>query len=165
MGQEFWWQLKLPVPVSSVKIWKFYKSKDQWKYVLYARRKYSFCHNEVYKGIKYHTKSVLTFIDVWFHTLWVKTDSTYFYSSFTTPRFKVSSFILVPASPEVLRDWAGRFLSYFPRVLSTSSCKNFNNGISLPWILQNNLQAVTAVPFINQEEKGHHHFLERIRTQ
>ena len=79
MGWEFRWQLKLPVAVSTVKILKFHKSKDQLKYVLYARRKYLFCDNEVYvlyarrkylfcdnevyKVIKQHTKSVLTFID------------------------------------------------------------------------------------------------------
>ena len=63
MGWEFRWQLKLPVAVSTVKILKFRKSKDQLKYVLYARRKYLFCDNEVYKVIKQHTKSVLTFID------------------------------------------------------------------------------------------------------
>ena len=52
MGREFGWQPKLSVTVSWAKIWKFHKNKDQWKYVLYARLKYLFCHNEVYKGIK-----------------------------------------------------------------------------------------------------------------
>ena len=51
MSREFWGQLKLQVTVSGVKTWKFHKSKDQWKYALYARHKYSFCHNEVYTGI------------------------------------------------------------------------------------------------------------------
>ena len=44
-GREFWWQIKLPVAVIGVKIWELHKSKDQ--YVLYARRKYLFCHSEV----------------------------------------------------------------------------------------------------------------------
>ena len=52
MGREFGPQPKLSVIVSWVKIWKFHKNKDQWKYVLYARLKYLFCHNEVYKSIK-----------------------------------------------------------------------------------------------------------------
>ena len=58
----------------------------------------------------------------------------YLDESFTTTWFKVSSFILVPGIPEVLSDCAGRFLSYFPRLSSTSSQKNFNNGTLFPWI-------------------------------
>ena len=69
----------------------------------------------------------------------------HFDSPFTTTWFKVSSFILVPAIPEVLRDCAGRFLPYFPRISSTSSRKSFNNGILFRWILQNILQEVTTV--------------------
>ena len=34
----------------------------------------------------------------------------------------------------MLSDCAGRFLSYFPRLSSTSSRKNFNNGTLFPWI-------------------------------
>ena len=52
MDREFGWQLKLPVAVWGFKNWEFHKSKDQWKYVLYVRKKYLSCHNEVYKGIK-----------------------------------------------------------------------------------------------------------------
>ena len=117
---------------------------------------------------------------VWFHTFWVQTElhfshlkivllphwhRQYFDSPFTTTWFKVSSFILVPAIPEVLGDFTVWFLPYFPRVSITSSRKNFNNGILFPWILHNNLQAVTAVAFIIQAKKGHHHFLERICTR
>ena len=34
----------------------------------------------------------------------------------------------------MLSNCAGRFLSYFPRLSSTSSRKNFNNGTLFPWI-------------------------------
>ena len=106
---------------------------------------------------------------VWFHTFWVQTNVTFFafengpsftlltftifYSPFTTTWFKLSRFILVPAIPEVLRDCAGRFLPYFPRISSASSHENFNNEILFPWILQNNLQAVIDVAFIDQSKK------------
>ena len=118
---------------------------------------------------------------VWFHTFWVQTDVKYFAfqngpssTLFTSAIFwftfhnhmnKVSSFILVPAIREVLRDCVGRFLPYFSRVSSTSSRKNFNNGILFPWILRNNLRAVTTVVFIDRAKKGHHPFLEQIRTR
>ena len=69
----------------------------------------------------------------------------HFDSPFTTTWFKVSSFILVPAIPEVLRDCAGRFLPYFARISSTSSRKNFNKGILFRLILQNILQEITTV--------------------
>ena len=52
MGREFGRQLKLPVAVGGVEIWKFHKTKDQWKYVLYSICKYLFFHYEVYEGIK-----------------------------------------------------------------------------------------------------------------
>ena len=78
----------------------------------------------------------------------------YFDSPFTTTWFKVSSFILVPAMPEVLGDCAGQFLPYFPRVSSISSRKSFNNGMLFPWILRNNLQEFTAVTFTDQQTKA-----------
>ena len=82
---------------------------------------------------------------------------TIFDSTFTTTWFKLSSFILFSAIPEVLRDF-GRFLPYFTRVSTTSLHENCNNGILFPWILQDNPQAVTDVAFIDQSKKDNHHF-------
>ena len=160
MGREFVWQLKLPVAVSGVKFWNVYKSKNQWKFVLYARRKYSFWHNEVYKG----TKSVLTIIDgivlyilganwryiflIWkcsfFHTADI--DNILILLSQThDSRYQVFYLSLL-----FQRCWEIVLVGFCHNVPESQAHKNFNNGILFPWILWNNLQAVIAVPFIDQ---------------
>ena len=98
---------------------------------------------------------------VLFHTFWVQTDVTFFafengpsstlltltifWFTFHNHIIQGIKFYTCPCYSRGVERLCWLVLLYFLRVSSTSSCKNFNNGILFPWILQNNLQEVMAV--------------------
>ena len=136
--------------------WGLWRYKIGYKEHVDVYRWYSFIHSGCKLTLHFSHFKMVLFPYCWH---W-----QHFNSPFTITWFKVSSSIHAPAILEVLRNCAGRFLPYFCRVSSTSSRKKFNSGILFPCILRNNLKAFTAVAFIDQAKKGHHHLLERIHS-